>query len=120
MVVLCRAGWGMTIGSWTKLLCVTNIPYKYHQFKIRKEDIPKSAFRTCCGQYEFLVFSFKLTNGLATFMDLMNQVFKPFLDKFVIVFISDILVYSKSLEEHEQHLRIVLQKLREQQLYAKF
>ena len=92
----------------------------YHQLKIRGEDIPKTAFRTRYGHYEFLVMSFGLTNAPAAFMDLMNRVFKPFLDKFVIVFIDDILVYSKSEEEHAQHLRIALQTLRENQLYAKF
>ena len=92
----------------------------YHQLKIKKEDIPKTAFRTRYGHYEFLVMSFGLTNAPAAFMDLMNRVFRPFLDKFVIVFIDDILIYSKSLEEHGHHLQLVLQKLREHQLYAKF
>ena len=88
--------------------------------RIRKEDVPKTTFKTCYGQYEFLVMSFGLTNAQAAFMDLMNRVFKPFLDQFLIVFINDILVYSKGKEEHEQHLRVVLQTLRNQQLYAKF
>ena len=88
--------------------------------RIRGEDIPKTAFRTRYGHYEFLVMSFGLTNAPAAFMDLMNRVFRPYLDRFVIVFIDDILVYSRSREEHEDHLRSVLQTLREHQLYSKF
>uniref|UniRef100_A0A2N9EJD6 Reverse transcriptase domain-containing protein n=1 Tax=Fagus sylvatica TaxID=28930 RepID=A0A2N9EJD6_FAGSY len=91
----------------------------YHQLKIKSEDIPKMAFRTRYGHYEFLVMPFGLTNAPAVFMDLMNRVFHEYLDRFVIVFIDDILVYSKSLEEHEDHLRIVLQILRDKKLYAK-
>ena len=92
----------------------------YHQLRIRREDVPKTVFRTRYSHYEFLVMSFGLTNAPAAFMDLMNRVFKPFLDRFVIVFIDDILVYSRSEEEHAEHLRIKLQTLREHQLYAKF
>ncbi|KAJ6810578.1 uncharacterized protein M6B38_103615 [Iris pallida] len=92
---------------------------EYHQVKVKKEDIPKTAFRTRYGHYEFLVMPFGLTNAPAIFMDLMNRVFYQYLDKFVIVFIDDILIYSKSEEEHEKHLRIVLQTLREEKLYAK-
>ena len=92
----------------------------YHQIKIRSEDIPKTAFSTRYGLYEYLVMSFGLTNAPAHFMYLMNSVFMPELDKFVVVFIDDILIYSKTKEEHAEHLRIVLQRLRDHQLYAKF
>ena len=85
----------------------------YHQLRIKEEDIPKTAFRMRYGHYEFLVMSFGLTNAPIAFMDMMNRVFKDYLDKFVIVFIDDILVYSQSEIEHEQHLRLVLQQLRE-------
>jgi hypothetical protein len=92
----------------------------YHQIKIRDEDIPKTAFSMRYGLYEYFVMSFGLTNAPAHFMYLMNSVFMPELDKFVMVFIDDILVYSKSTEDHEEHLRVVLQRLRDHQLYAKF
>ncbi|KAJ4801596.1 polyprotein [Rhynchospora pubera] len=91
----------------------------YHQLRIRPSDVPKTAFRTRYGHYEFLVMSFGLTNAPAYFMNLMNRVFEEYLDSFVVVFIDDILVYSNSAEEHEHHLRLVLQRLREHQLYAK-
>jgi hypothetical protein len=91
----------------------------YHQIKIRASDIPKTAFSTRYGLYEFLVMSFGLTNAPAYFMYLMNWVFMPELDKFVVVFIDDILVYSKSEDEHTEHLHIVLQRLRDHRLYAK-
>ena len=93
---------------------------EYFQLKIRESDIPKTAFVTRYGQFEFTVMSFGLTNAPAYFMNLMNKVFMDELDKFVVVFIDDILIYSKSIQEHEQHLRVVLEKLRVHRLYAKF
>ena len=91
----------------------------YHQLRVQEGDVPKTAFRTHYGHYEFLVMPFGLTNAPATFMDLMNRVFQPYLDRFVIVFIDDILVFLGSPGEHSEHLRIVLQTLWERQLYAK-
>ena len=91
----------------------------YHQLRVKGEDVPKTAFRTRNRHYEFLVMPFGLTNAPAAFMDLMNRVFKPYLDLFVVVFIDEILVYSRSGEEHRRHLSIVLQTLRDKQLYAK-
>lgn len=92
----------------------------YHQLKICPKDISKTAFSTRYGYYEFLVMSFGLTNAPAYFMNMMNKVFMEYLDKFVVVFIDDILVYSKTKEEHAEHLRLILEKLREHQLYAEF
>ena len=94
--------------------------FGYHQLKIKSEDIPKTAFRTRYGHYEFLVMPFGLTNAPVAFMDLMNMLFHEYLDRFVIFFIDDILNFSKSMEEHKEHLRIVFQILREKKLYAKF
>jgi hypothetical protein len=92
----------------------------YHQIKIRAEDIPKTTFMMRYGLYEYLVMSFGLTNALTYFMYLMNSVFMSELDKFVVVFIDGILIYSRSMEKHVEHLQIVLQRLQEHQLYAKF
>nr|GEU92041.1 putative reverse transcriptase domain-containing protein [Tanacetum cinerariifolium] len=92
----------------------------YHQLRVREEDISKTTFRTHYGHFEFIVMPFGLTNAPAIFMDLMNRVCKPYLDKFVIVFIDEILIYSKSEEEHEVHLKTILDLLKKEKLYAKF
>ncbi|GJU56753.1 putative reverse transcriptase domain-containing protein [Tanacetum coccineum] len=92
----------------------------YHQLRVREEDIPKTAFRTHYDHYEFQVMPFGLTNAPAVFMDLMNRMCKPYLDKFVIVFIDDILIYSKNKQEHGEHLKIILELLKKEELYAKF
>ncbi|GJS03833.1 putative reverse transcriptase domain-containing protein [Tanacetum coccineum] len=92
----------------------------YHQLRVHEDDIPKTVFRTRYGHFEFRVMPFGLTNAPTVFMDLMNRVFKPYLDKFVIVFIYDILIYSKTREEHVEHLRLVLGLLKKEKLYAKF
>ncbi|GJT76408.1 putative reverse transcriptase domain-containing protein [Tanacetum coccineum] len=92
----------------------------YHQLRVRDDDIPKTAFRTRYRHYEFQVMPFGLTNAPTVFMDLMNRVCKPYLDKFVIVFIDDILIYSRNKEEHADHLRIILELLKKEKLYAKF
>ncbi|GKD90499.1 putative reverse transcriptase domain-containing protein [Tanacetum coccineum] len=92
----------------------------YHQLRVRDEDIPKTAFRMRYGHYEFQVIPFGLTNAPVVFMDLMNRVFQLYLDKFVIVFIDDILIYSRNKEEHADHLRIILELLKKEKLYAKF
>ncbi|GJS94284.1 putative reverse transcriptase domain-containing protein [Tanacetum coccineum] len=92
----------------------------YHQLRVRNKDIPKTSFRTRYGHYEFQVMPFGLTNAPAVFMDLMNRVCKPYLDKFMIIFIDDILIYSKSKEEHAEHLKLILELLKKEELYAKF
>ncbi|GKA69446.1 putative reverse transcriptase domain-containing protein [Tanacetum coccineum] len=92
----------------------------YHQLRVREEDISKTAFKTRYGHYEFQVMPFGLTNAPPVFMDLMNRVCKPFLHKFVIVFIEDILIYSKNKKEHEEHLKAILELLKKEELYAKF
>jgi len=92
----------------------------YYQLKIKRQDVAKITFRTRYGHYEFLVLHFELTNAPTYFMDLMNHIFDPYLDKFVVVFMDDVLVYSKSGEEHAEHLRTVLSNLADHKLYAKF
>jgi hypothetical protein len=103
-----------------KVFSKINLRSGYHQIKIKPSDIPKTAFSTKYGFYEYLVMSFGLTNALAYFMYLMNSVFMPELDKFMVVFIDNILIYSKTEEDHVDHLRIVLQQLRDHRLYAIF
>ncbi|GJV56903.1 putative reverse transcriptase domain-containing protein [Tanacetum coccineum] len=109
-------------GSFRMFKCIFKIDLRsgYHQLRVREDDIPITAFRTRYGHFEFQVMSFGLTNVSAVFMDLMNRVCKPYLDKFVIVFIDDILIYSKSKEEHSEHLKIILDMLKKEKLYAKF
>ena len=92
----------------------------YHQLRVRDTDIPKTVFRTHYRHFEFTVMPFGLTNAPAAFMDLMHRMFQPYLDQFVVVFVEDILIYSQSEWEHEYHLWILLQLLRDLQLYAKF
>ncbi|GKA02852.1 putative reverse transcriptase domain-containing protein [Tanacetum coccineum] len=109
-------------GSFRMFECLLedNLRLDHHQLRVRDEDIPKTAFKTRYGHYEFQVMPFGLTNAPAVFMDLMNRVCKPYLDKFVIVFIDDILIYSCNNEEHANHLRIILELLKKEKLYAKF
>jgi hypothetical protein len=103
-----------------KVFSKIDLRSSYHQIKIRPSDIPKTAFSTRYGLYEYLVMSFGLTNAPAYFMYLMNSVFMQELDKFIVVFIDDILIYSKNSKDHANHLHIVLQRLRDHHLYAKF
>jgi hypothetical protein len=106
--------------SGARYLSKIDLRLGYHQIKIRKKDIPKMAFSTRYGLYEFTVMSFGLTNAPAYFMYLMNSIFMEELDVFVVIFIDDILIYSKTQEDHARHIHIVLQKLREHRLDAKF
>ncbi len=91
----------------------------YHQVRVKESDVPQTAFRTQYGHYEFIVMPFGLTNAPTAFIDLMNCIFHPYLNRFIMVFIDDMLVYSKNQEEHDEYLRVILQTLREKQLYAK-
>jgi hypothetical protein len=103
----------------TKIFLKTDLRSGYHWIRIKDEDINKTTFRTRYGHYEFVAVPFLLTNVLATLMCVMNEIFRNYLDKFVIVFLDDILIYSKLEEEQDKHLRLVLQVLREHQLYTK-
>ena len=93
----------------TRLYSKIDLRTSYHQLRVREADIPKTAFKTRYGHFKFTVMSFGLTNAPAAFMDLMHRVFQPYLDQFVVVFVDDILIYFKSEEDHEDHLRVVLQ-----------
>ena len=106
--------------SYRDYLSKINLRTDYHQLRVTEADIPKTAFRTRYGPFKFTLMPFRLTNALVAFMDLMYRVFQPYLDQFVVVFVDDILIYSQSEKEHEDHLRIVLQALKDHQLYAKF
>lgn len=97
-----------------------NLQIVYHQIRIKDQDVCKTMFRTRYGHYEFVVLPFRVTNSHATFMSLMNGIFHRYMDKFSLFFIDNILIYSRNMEECKEHLRIVFQTLRENQLYAKF
>ena len=106
--------------KWARVYSEIDLHIGYHQLRVREVDIPKTEFRTRYGHFKFTVMSFGLTNAPAAFIDLMHRVFQPYLDQFVVVFVDDIFIYSQSEEDHEDHLRIVLQAFRDHQLYAKF
>jgi hypothetical protein len=102
-----------------KIFSKIDLSARYHQVRTKEEDIHKTSFRTMYEHYEFVVVPFGLTNAPTVFMCLMNDIFRNYLDEFFIVFLDDILIYSKSEEEHGHHLRLILQVMREHQLYAK-
>nr|GEU98226.1 putative reverse transcriptase domain-containing protein [Tanacetum cinerariifolium] len=119
--------WGASIlfvkkkdGSFRIVYSKIDLRSGYHELRVREQDVPKIAFRIRYGHYEFQVMPFRLTNAPAVFMDLMNRVCKPYLDKFVIVYINGILIYSKDEKEHEEHLKVILELLKKEELYAKF
>nr|GEW99041.1 reverse transcriptase [Tanacetum cinerariifolium] len=107
-------------GGRSRVYSKIDVRSGYHQLRVREEDIPKTAFRTRYGHYEFQVMPFGLTNASAVFMDLMNRVCKLYLNKFVIIFIDDILIYSKNKKEHEGHLKLLLRLPKKEELFAKF
>lgn len=102
-----------------KVLFKIDLRFNYYQLKVKEADVPKTTFRTWYGHYKFLVMPFGPTNAPTTFMDIMNQVFQSYLNQFVVIFIDEILIYSKFREDHDEHLTVVLQILRQKQLYAK-
>nr|GEX76833.1 hypothetical protein [Tanacetum cinerariifolium] len=107
-------------GSFRIVYSKIDLRLGYHQLRVREEDVPKTAFRTRYGHYEFQVMPFGLTNAPTVFMDLMNRVCKPYLDKFMIVFIDNILIHSKDEKEHKEHLKAIVELLKKEELYAKF
>nr|KYP60606.1 Retrovirus-related Pol polyprotein from transposon 17.6 [Cajanus cajan] len=109
----------LSVSSWGAPVLLVKKKDEDSRIKVKEGDIPKTAFRTRYGHYEYLVIPFGVTNAPAVFLDYMNMIFRPFLDKFVVVFIDDILIYSRIPEEHGEHLRLVLEILRAKQLYAK-
>nr|GEW24766.1 reverse transcriptase domain-containing protein [Tanacetum cinerariifolium] len=119
-VISCSKAQEYMAKGWSSIYSKIDLRFGYHQLRVREQDISKTAFRTWYGHYEFQVIPFGLTNPPAVFMDLMNRVCKPYLDKFVIIFIDDILIYSKDEKEYEEHLKAILELLKEEKLYAKF
>ena len=105
---------------WEQVYSKIDLRTGYHQLRVREADIPKTTFRMWYRHFEFTMMPFGLMNTLTAFMDLMHKVFQSYLDQFLVVFVDDILIYSKTKEKHEDHFRIVLQALKEHQLYAKF
>ncbi|GJS44768.1 putative reverse transcriptase domain-containing protein [Tanacetum coccineum] len=118
--LICQKKYGSVLLQGSSVYSKIDLRSSYHQMRVREEDIPKTTFRTRYEHYEFQVMPFGLTNAPAVFMDLMTRVCKPYLDKFIIVFIDDILIYSKNKQEHEEHLKLILELLKKKELYAKF